>query len=221
MKNMMRLILLAAVLLLGSQTQYAQESARDKGLKTITKEVLQGQLEFLSSDWMEGREAGTRGEYMSSDYIASMFKLYGLLPGGDAEQARMGGRGARPAAGAAPTPRPEPKRTYFQSFNLLETSPGPVQEMSVVTKTASGFRSVNFKYQTDFSVSPGSVGMEAEVPVVFVGYGLTDEKNGYDDLKGLDLKGKFVIKLQGFPGSDDQTSKTYEKFKPAVPAATD
>jgi hypothetical protein len=214
------MIVAAALLLLAAAPQYAQESAREKGYQAITREAIQGQLEFLSSDWMEGREAGTRGEYMSSDYIASIFKLYGLLPGGDPEQARFGRTGVRPTGGGrAPQQRPEPKKTYFQNFNVVETSPGPVQEMSVVTRSGAGFRSVDFDYQTDFSLSPGEVGVEAEVPVVFVGYGLVDEKNGYDDLKGLDLKGKFVIKLSGFPGHVDVNSKTYEKFKPAQPAA--
>lgn len=217
MKKQIRFIVLAGFLLGFAMPQYAQESPRDKGLKVITKEALQGQLEFLASDWMEGRESGTRGEYMASDYIASMFKLYGLLPGGDLEQPR-GGRGQRPPAGTN-TPRPEPKRTYFQSFNLVESSPGPVQEMSIITKSGNGSKSVDFDYQTDFSVNPGSVGIDAEVPIVFIGYGLTDEKNGYDDFKGIDVKGKFVIKLNGFPGSKDPSSKTYEKFKPVVPAA--
>ncbi len=200
--------------------QFAQNSSRDKGLTAITKEAIQGQLEFLASDWTEGREAGTKGEYMASDYIASMFKLYGLLPGGDAEQARSAGRGQRPTAGGgAPAPRPEPKRTYFQSFNLVETTPGPTQELSVISKTGNGSRSVDFDYQTDFSINtPPQVGVEAEVPVVFVGYGLVDEKNGYDDFKGIDLKGKFVIKLTGYPGSKFPESKTAEKFKPVVPA---
>lgn len=213
------MIVLAGLLFLAIAPQYAQDSARDKGYQAITKEAIQGQLEFLSSDWMEGREAGTRGEYMSSDYIASIFKLYGLLPGGDAEP-RFGRMGGRPPAGSgAQQQRPEPKRTYFQNFNLVESSPGPVQEMSIITKSGTGFRSVDFDYHTDFSVNPGQVGVEAEVPVVFVGYGLVDEKNGYDDLKGLDLKGKFVIKLSGFPGQVDVNSKTYEKFKPAQPVA--
>ncbi len=218
MKKHICLIVLTGILLGFATPQYAQENPRDKGLTAITKEALQGQLEFLASDWMEGREAGTKGEYMSSDYIASMFKLYGLAPGGDAEQVRFG-RGQRPTGGgSAQGTRPEPKKTYFQSFNLVESAPGPVQEMSIITKTATGSKSLDFDYQTDFSVSTGQVGVECEVPIVFVGYGLVDEKNGYDDFKGIDIKGKFVIKLNGFPGSKDINSKTYEKFKPVVPA---
>lgn len=218
MKQSLRYLLIAGVLLALAVPQYGQDSGRDKGLQSITKEVIQAQLEFLASDWTDGREAGTKGEYIASDYIASMFKLYGLLPGGDPEQQSFGRRGMRPPGG---TPgqqqqRPEPKKTYFQNFNLVESSAGPLQELSIVTKSGSTVRSVNFDYQTDFSVDPGQVGMEIEVPIVFIGYGLADEKNGYDDFKGMDLKGKFLIKLSGFPGSKDPTSKTYEKFKPEV-----
>jgi hypothetical protein len=215
MKKQIRLFFLAGVLLSFAMPQFAQDTPRDKGYQAITKEALQGQLEFLASDWTEGRETGTKGEYMASDYIASMFKLYGLLPGGDPEQVRFG-RGQRPSGGAAGQ-RPEPKRTYFQNINFVESSPGATQEMSIITKSGSGSRSVDFDYQTDFSVNPGQVGIEAEVPIVFVGYGLTDEKNGYDDFKGIDVKGKFVIKLIGYPGSKDVNSKAYEKFKPVVP----
>ena len=59
------------------------QDAKQKGLDAITMQAVQGQLEFLSSDWTEGRGTGTPGAYMSADYIASMFKVYGLQPGGD------------------------------------------------------------------------------------------------------------------------------------------
>jgi len=42
-----------------------------------------GTLTFLSSDWMEGREPGKRGNYMAADYIASMMQMNGLDPIGD------------------------------------------------------------------------------------------------------------------------------------------
>jgi len=216
MKNQIRFLLLAGLMLGFSLPQFAQESPRDKGYQAITKEAIQGQLEFLASDWTEGRETGTKGEYMAGDYIASMFKLYGLLPGGDLEQIRMG-RMPRSGSGSGAPQRPEPKRTYFQTINFVETAPGSTQEMSIITKTGGSTKSVNFNYMTDFSVTPGQVGTEIEVPIVFIGYGLTDEKNGYDDFKGIDVKGKFVIKLSGFPGSKDLNSKAYAKFKPATP----
>src|SRR6185295_16143153 len=38
-------------------------------------------------------------------------------------------------------------------------------------------------------------------PVVFVGYGLTVPEHHYDDLAGLDLKGKIVLYLSGGPAA--------------------
>jgi len=40
-------------------------------------------LEYLSSDKMEGREAGTKGAYLASDFIALMMQANGLKPYGD------------------------------------------------------------------------------------------------------------------------------------------
>jgi hypothetical protein len=199
------LILLAVFA--GSLSLSAQEQAKKTGFEAITVDAIKGQLEFLSSDWTEGREAGSKGAYMAADYIASMFKLYGLEPGGDTPRRSFGrfGRGETP---------PPPERTYFQNFELVEWWPGDVQELSVITKNGDAVKSVDFNYQTDFTISSGQAGIEASVPVVFVGYGLQDEEKGYDDLKGLDLEGKIVIKLEGFPGHKNPGSKTYEKFKP-------
>ena len=61
----------------------AQIKGRETGLNAITEQVVKSQMEFLASDWTEGREMGTKGAYLASDYIKSMFKLYGLQPAGD------------------------------------------------------------------------------------------------------------------------------------------
>ena len=60
-----------------------QTTATERGLQAITGDAIKAQLGFLSSDWMEGREAGEKGEYMAADYIASMLQSYGIKPGGD------------------------------------------------------------------------------------------------------------------------------------------
>jgi len=202
-------VLLIGFILAGNLSLLAQDAAKKTGYEAITMEAIQGQLQFLSSDWTEGRETGTKGAYMAAEYIASMFQVYGLQPGGDMPANRFSGRFRR----GAPPP-PPPTRTFFQNFNLVETLAGDTQELSVITKNGEAVKSVDFAYQTDFSIRPGQTGMQAEVPVVFIGYGLQDAEKGYDDLKGLDLKGKIVVKLSGFPGHNNPGSKTYEKFKP-------
>ncbi len=77
-------LFLATTALLTLNSSYAQD-AKDMGLEAITKQAVQGQLEFLASDWTEGRHTGRPGAYMAADYITSMFQVYGLQPGGDKE----------------------------------------------------------------------------------------------------------------------------------------
>jgi len=184
------------------------QDAKQKGLDAITLQAVQGQLEFLSSDWTEGRGTGTEGAYMAADYIASMFKVYGLQPGGDeimirpTREERMAGI------------RPKAVGTYFQGFNLLEYKNGDQHELSLSEQSPGGTRTTNFEYQVDFAVRASDVGMEMEAPVVFVGYGMVDKKSGYDDYKGVDVKGKIVIMLSGYPGMGDEDSKAYKTFEP-------
>jgi hypothetical protein len=124
----MRQFLLAIILIFSINTGEAQ-TAREKGLSTITHESIEGQLEFLASDWMEGRETGSRGIYMASDYLASMFKVFNIQPFGDEitimptrEEMREG-------------KRPVTKKSYFQNIALIRYEPGDLQELSVISKS--------------------------------------------------------------------------------------
>jgi hypothetical protein len=204
---MKKVCLLIAIVAIAStiNSGYSQD-AKELGLSAITKSAVKGQLEFLASDWTEGRATGQPGAYMAADYIASLFKVYGLEPAGEmastyvSRAERMQGK------------RPELYRTYYQSFNLIEYKPGEDQQLSLVDKSAEGSRIVNFAYQTDFSVQTSDVAIELEMPVVFVGYGYSDEEAGYDDFKGLDVKGKIILRLSGYPGHQDKESKAYKKI---------
>lgn len=180
----------------------------EKGLQAISEPVVQGQLEFLASDWTEGRGVGTKGAYLAADYIASMFKIYGIEPLGDEEynipsrRERMEGK------------EPSVNKTYFQNFSLQEYKAGEEQFLSVITN-ANGVESVvDFNYQTDFEVNAGSVGRTAKAPLVFVGYGFENEDEKYDDLKNIDVNGKIAVVLAGFPGHNDSASVAFEKFAP-------
>ncbi|MCK4880168.1 MAG: M20/M25/M40 family metallo-hydrolase [Bacteroidales bacterium] len=184
---------------------HAQDT-KQKGLDAITRQAVQGQLEFLASDWTEGRSTGQPGAYMAADYIASLFKVYGLQPAGDmvferpTREERMAGK------------RPSSYRTFYQSFNLIETRSSDDHELSLTETTPEGSRTLNFAYQTDFSVQASGISMEMELPIVFVGYGLTDKENDYDDFKDVDVKDKIILRLSGYPGQNDPSSKAYKTF---------
>jgi hypothetical protein len=174
----------------------AQEIPKDKGFSTLTINSIQGPLEFLASDWMTGRETGTKGEFMASDYIAGIFKAMGLKPGGSASKTNP---------------------SYFQNINFIQTRPGDQQECWIIKKDQDRDYRMNLGYKVDFSVTPGSQSVETEAQVVFVGYGIEDEKLKQNDYKGLDVKGKILIRMSGYPGWRDPESKNYKRFFTADP----
>jgi len=157
-------------------------------------------LSFLSSNWMEGREAGERGGLMAADYMASMMQHYGLIPYGDSLKSLE---------------RSQDKQSYFQNFTVIkqkiETS-----SLALVHHSATS-ESVNSLTQgLDYLPVAGLKSVAGEAAVVFVGYGLSLSDKTYDDYKGLDVKGKIVLILKGFPGHANPTSHVYKNFEKAL-----
>jgi hypothetical protein len=196
------------LMIFAAGTIQAQNEA-DKGLEAITESAVKGQLEFLASDWTEGRAVGTKGAYLAADYIASMFKVYGIKPFGDVERS-IPSRAQRMAG-----MEPREDTTFYQSFSLLEYAPGKEQALSIVTQGPGRESAADFSFKTDFNVNPGTVGRSGKASLVFAGYGFTNEKEGYDDLKQLDVNGKIAVVLAGFPGHKDASSEAYKKFAPS------
>jgi putative aminopeptidase FrvX len=194
-------------------TFYAQTTPVEKGLAAITKEAVQSQLEFLSSDWMEGREASTRGEFMAGDYIASIFKLYGLKPAGDEVQRPMGRRQSGPPSGApGQMPSIPTEKTYFQGIPFIEAEAGSIEQtMALIIKEGAVEKKIYFS-GSDFSLTASGAGIEFTAPLVFVGYGFKNTELGYDDFKGIDVKGKIIVRIAGVPGQNDPESEIYKKL---------
>jgi hypothetical protein len=188
----------------------SQVTPKEKGLQAITPDAIKGQLEFLSSDWMEGRATGEKGAYLAADYIASMFKVFGAVPAGD-----VGGFGERMPR-MAPPPGPggpggnqfTPQKSYFQNFTLIESQPSGGSTLSI----KKGIQEYTFDEGVDFSISRATMDIKFDAPMVFVGYGLVDKANGIDDFAGVDVKGKVIVRLTGFPGYADNTSPMYKKL---------
>ncbi len=195
------------ILLTAGISVFAQTEV-EKGMDAITMGAIKGQLEFIASDWTEGRAVGTKGAYMAADYIASMLKTYGVEPYGDVVYSRPSM--TERMAGVRPTK----SKSFYQNFSLIEYEPGDEQTFSVVSSTVGSESAVNFGYKTDFYVRTGTVGQTAQAQLVFVGYGFENEDEGYNDLKKIDLKGKIAVVLQGYPGHKDSASVGFEKFTP-------
>lgn len=190
-------------LFLGSLNALGQSI--EEGLKTINQASLKAQLNFLASDWMEGRESETKGAFMAGDYIASMFQVFGIEPYGDMEYTLPFSR----QKGV----RPEANPSYFQKFNIVKFKMSDKQSFSLIQEE-NGARFVkNFEYGIDYSLSGIETDTEMDVPVVFVGYGVKNDSLKYNDFARVNVKGKIIIRLDGYPGFRDTTSSSYKKLK--------
>ena len=176
------------VYLIFSTLILGQQSPVESGMKAISSDVLKAQLGFLASDITEGREAGTKGEYISSEYLASLLQLYGVKPAGDYLPNQNSGGTSKPAS-----------RSYFQNFTLIKSTTGTENVLRIISTDGETNQAADLVSTADYVVYPSGESSETEAPVVFAGYGFKSDKLNFNDFKGLDLKGKFVLKISGIP----------------------
>ncbi|MGA2587198.1 MAG: M28 family peptidase [Candidatus Aminicenantales bacterium] len=193
------------------------------GFEAITGKDSIAMLTYLSSDWMEGRETGTRGFAMAAEYAASLLKLWGVKPAGDMPGFGGGRGGFGGPSGGAAAPANPPERTYFQAFALKQTL--DVQSSITLEVNKNGaLKSHTYQGGLDYAAGQGGASEILSAPVVFVGYGIQEPSIQWDELKGLNLKGKIVLVLTEAPGKDDPKSpfntkkELKDKYFPAAPA---
>jgi hypothetical protein len=191
------------------------------GFDAITEQETMAMLSFVASAWMEGRDTASPGFAMAADYAASLFKMWGVKPAGDMPAMGGGGRGRAGGRGGAPAAPPE--RSYFQEITFRETS--DVQSsMTVEVQNGAAMKTRTYVAGVDYQGGSGAA-ETVTAPVVFVGYGIREPSVGFDELQGMNLKGKVVLVLTEAPGRDNpqslfQTNKELkDKYFPS-PGAT-
>lgn len=78
-------ILLLSILTLSIYACNGNIESDNSGSTDIRAEDLRVHIEYLASDSLNGREAGTADEAAAANYIADLFRDYGLEPAGDEE----------------------------------------------------------------------------------------------------------------------------------------
>jgi Zn-dependent M28 family amino/carboxypeptidase len=127
----------------------------------------------LASDDFQGRAPGTPGEAKTIPYLIAQFKAAGLEPGGE-------------------------NGSWTQAVPMIRTQiKAPVD----VTVRQAG-QTVKLADPADIylgTVRPVGEVKIADAPMVFVGYGVDAPERGWDDFKGVDLKGKIAVFLVNDP----------------------
>jgi Zn-dependent M28 family amino/carboxypeptidase len=127
----------------------------------------------LASDEFQGRSMGTTGEQRTIPYLVEQFKAAGLEPAGE-----HGG--------------------WTQDVPMIRTRLQSPMSFSI----RQGSSTVPLRFPDDIylsTVRPVDRARIADAPLVFVGYGVTAPERGWDDFKGVDLKGKVAIFLVNDP----------------------
>ncbi|QVL34279.1 M28 family peptidase [Telmatocola sphagniphila] len=150
----------------------AQEAAKT-GPFSIDR--IKTDVKYLSSDLLQGRGVGTRGEELATDYIAEQFKKAGLKP--------MVG-----------------KASYFQPVPLVTVTTTPTTTLSF----SKGNDITLLKLEDEFAgMSYSQKDEDFEAEAIFVGHGITAPEFDWDDYKDVDVKGKVVVLFTNEPPSDD------------------
>ena len=140
-------------------------------------------VEFLASDTLEGREAGSQGERLAAEYLV-------------AQLTRIG---ARPLPG---------RSDMFMPFEFTAGSRDGGSSIRIGGDDPA--RARTFSARTEIQALSFSDDAEVSGRVVFAGYGLVvpeSQNFGYDSYATLDVTDKIVLVLRYFPEDADQQTR--------------
>jgi Zn-dependent M28 family amino/carboxypeptidase len=154
----------------------------------ITAPGLLQHIRDLAADSMEGRAPGTPGEEKAVAYLTHQFEALGLKPG-------------------------NPDGTWIQKVDLIGYTARPRASFTARGKT------IALAFPDDYVANSRHDRPETKVQnsdVVFVGYGVVAPEYGWDDYKGVDVKGKTILMLINdppVPRAGDTTQLDTAMFK--------
>jgi len=134
---------------------------------------------ILGSDAFEGRGIATRAEPKTIAYLVSQFRAAGLAPGGDIVRG---------------------KRLWTQAVPLLKSQFAADPRLTLTLANGTTLPLVQREQIALLAPLDGSKQLAiAKAPLLFVGYGVTAPERGWDDFKGMDVKGKILVLLINDP----------------------
>ncbi len=143
----------------------------------ITADGIMQHTKAISADEYEGRGPGTKGEELTVKYLTEQYQRLGLKPG-------------------------NPDGTYVQKVPLVGFTGVPTASFT------AGSKQINLTFPQDYVAVSRRFVPESKVEnsdMVFVGYGVVAPEYGWDDYKGLDVRGKTIVMLINDPQVPDSS----------------
>jgi Zn-dependent M28 family amino/carboxypeptidase len=175
-------LLLGVPLILGALRAMSQ-AAQPSGWNLINTARILETIKVLSSDEYQGRAPASPGETLATGYIEEQFKKAGLKPG-------------------------NPDGNYFQKVPMVGIKADPSAEL--VFTDGAGEKRATLRFGDDFVAWTKRVqpAIDVDADLVFVGYGVVAPEYGWDDFKGVDVKGRIIVVLINDPQVADPHDPT-------------
>ncbi|MBN2275491.1 MAG: M28 family peptidase [Bacteroidales bacterium] len=149
----------------------------DKALDKITDQGLRNHIIRISDDITAGRAPGSEGSIIAQRYIADQMKQTGLKPGSE-------------------------DSGFYQRIDMVKIVVEPTMKLNFVCNNDI----IEPVYYTDYIIFPGTqkehISIE-EAGLLFVGYGIQAPEYSWDDFKGVDVSGKFLLIMNNDPDTGD------------------
>lgn len=174
-----RLFALWALLLFltgsGLSTELSSEDqAISRALNRISSERMLADVALLSSEPLNGRQAGTVDDERAGEYFSR--QLTELSPG-----------------------MPIGPLAMNESTPVLVTHIGPESSLVLELPGRAESERTQFRVGADYLPVLDSPSVQVQAPVVFAGYGIADRDRGFDEYEGIDVTNRVVLFLRGKP----------------------
>jgi hypothetical protein len=181
-------VLLASV----SVVSAAPEESSDR---EASRTQLEASVRFLAGEEMEGRGPGTAGIEKAAEWVAERFAELGLAaPVAKSVEvaARDGGAGWQP----------------FEMTLQATLGPADANRVELVGPEGPDGRETVVPLELGRDFTPLAAGGSGafDLPLAFLGYGITAPQEEYDDYASLDAKGHAVVVLRHEPQQDNPHS---------------
>jgi Zn-dependent M28 family amino/carboxypeptidase len=168
-------VILSAVLASIAEGASPSPVSLSNALGSITTDALMKHLKVLSSDQFEGRAPASQGEQLTVSYLIAQFRTIGLEPG-------------------------NPDGSFVQKVPLMGVKSDFDARITLKGEPFEVSQPGEFVFSCLRSEPVLTV---TNSSLIFVGYGVVAPEYGWDDFKGVDVRGKTLVMLINDPPVPD------------------
>ena len=158
------------IFLIGSLLSYLTfpTFSQDNAINSINENDLKVHLSFIASNQLKGRKLGSIELEMAKEYIVSNLVKTKIEP-------------------------VNIYNSYLQSINFMRVEPD--SENTFINIINNELKESKVTHDSMLCLFPHPKDFFYNGSVIFIGYGITDSINGYDDYANIDVRGKVVMML--------------------------